>query len=70
MATVKIKCHNCGKKYEVTESDKIRHEWDFTGPDYYVFQCPHCPAHEFVDCNEFKYPKKSFWDKVEEFLNK
>ena len=70
MATVKIKCHICGKKYEVTESDMIRHEWDFTGPDYYVFQCPNCPAHEFVDCNEFKYPKKSFWDKVEEFLNK
>jgi hypothetical protein len=54
----------------VTESDMIRHEWDFTGPDYYVFECPHCQAHEFVDNREFKYPKKSFWDKVEDFLNK
>lgn len=70
MATVKIKCNVCGNKYEVTESDMIRDICDFSGPDYYVFECPHCTAHALVDHRDFKYPQKSFWEKVEEFLNK
>lgn len=58
MATVKIKCHVCGNKYEVTESDMIRDICDFSGPDYYVFECPHCTAHALVD--QFAAKSKSY----------
>lgn len=45
--TVKIKC-DCGHKFKVTKNDAVGSEWDFTGPNYYKFECPKCGRNHFV----------------------
>lgn len=45
--TVKIKC-DCGHRFEVTKNDASRIDWDFSGPDFYEFECPNCSKTHFI----------------------
>lgn len=42
-----VKCSHCGRRYSFDTNDAYL-DWDFTGYDEYVVECPHCGRNNFV----------------------
>lgn len=42
-----VKCTHCRRRYSFYTSDAYL-DWDFTGYDEYVVECPHCGRNNFV----------------------
>ena len=42
-----VKCAHCRRRYSFDTSN-AHLDWDFTGYDEYVVECPHCGRNNFV----------------------
>ncbi|TSC82434.1 MAG: hypothetical protein G01um101419_590 [Parcubacteria group bacterium Gr01-1014_19] len=38
----KLTCQKCGCKFQLEETDKVKHVPDFRDGDYYEVNCPQC----------------------------